>query len=175
MNEDLVKFVIPAEFILARAVPTPHELIYGYEHGWLDDEGAVRVAEAALTMGMDLPDAVEELALLLRDDRYRVAELIRAAAEELSADGQRLPSENPPRLWLYLALAWVYAHRADIVEPLEVIEMLYADFDYPAEIEGLVRFMPPPPSETAGGSGIEQHWRNYLSRMAEAYSARRSS
>ncbi|NYG58744.1 hypothetical protein BJ980_001667 [Nocardioides daedukensis] len=175
MSEDLVKFVLPAEFVLSRAAPTPHDLVYGYQRGWLDDEGAVRVAEAALSMGMNLPDAVEELALLLRDDRYRVAELIRAAAEELSASSAALPSENPPRLWLYLALDWVYEHRADFVEPLEVIEMLYADFDYPAEIEGLVRFMPPPPGEPASGSGIEQRWRSYLSRMAEAYSARRSS
>lgn len=175
MNEDLIKFVIPAEFVLGRVAPTPHELVYGYQRGWLDDEGAVRVAEAVLSAGRDLPEAVEELALLLRDDRYRVSELIRTATEELSASGTALPSENPSRLWLYLALDWVYEHRADFVEPLEVIEMLYADFDYPTEIEGLVRFMPRPPGEPAGASGIEQRWRNYLSRMAEAYSARRSA
>lgn len=175
MSEDLLKFVLPAEFILARAALTPHELVYGYRHGWLDDEGAVRVAEAALSIGMDLPHAVEELALLLRDERYRVAELIRAAAEELSARGAALRTENSPRLWLYLALDWVYEHRADFVEPLEGIEMLYADFGYPAEIEGLARFMPPPPGEPAGESGIEQRWRAYLSRMAEAYSAQGSS
>lgn len=175
MSEDLVKFVLSADFILARAAPTPHELVVGYQCGWLDDEGAVRVAEAALSMGMTLPDAVEELALLLRDDRYRVAELISAAAEELAASDEPSTSEDPSRLWLYLALDWLYEHRADFVEPLEVIEMLYADFDYPAEIEGLVRFMPPPSGEPAGTSAIAQRWRNYLSRMAEAYSTRRSS
>lgn len=136
MSEDLVKFALPAEFVLARATPTPHELVYGYQHGWLDDEGVVQVAEAALSMGVTLPDAVEELALLLRDDRYRVAELIRAVAEQIPANDAALPRENPSRLWLYLALDWVYEHRADFVEPLEVIEMIYADFDYPAEIEG---------------------------------------
>lgn len=172
MSEDLVKFVLPAEFILARATPTSHELVYGFQRGWLDDEGAVRVAEAALSMGMALPDAVEELALLLRDERYRVAELMGAAAEELSDSDEPSTNADPSRLWLYLALDWLYEHRADFVEPLEVVEQLYADFDYPSEIEGLVRFMPPPPGEPAG---IAQRWNDYLSRLAAEFSARRAS
>lgn len=175
MSEDLVKFVLPAEFILARTTPTPHELVYGFQRGWLDDEGAVRVAEAALSMGMTLPDAVEELALLLRDERYRIAELMDAAAQELSVSDEPSTREDPSRLWLYLALDWLYEHRADFVEPLEVIEQLYADFDYPAEIEGLVRFMPPPAGEPAGTSGIAQRWSNYLSRLAEEFSTRGAS
>jgi hypothetical protein len=175
MSEDLIKFVLPADFILARTTPTPNELVYGYQAGWLDDEGAVRVAEAALPMGMGLPHAIEELALLLRDDQYRVAGLVSAAAEELAASDESSTGDVPSRLWLYLALDWLHENRADFVEPLEVIEMLYADFDYPAEIEGLVRFMPPPPGEPAGRSGIEQRWRSYLSRMAEVHSTRNPS
>jgi hypothetical protein len=175
MSEDLVKFVLPADFILARAAPTPHELVYGYQHGWLDDGGAVRVAEAALSMGVRLPDPVEELALLLRNDQVRVAELMSAAADELSASDEVSPRDDPSRLWLYLALDWLYGHRADFIEPLEIIEMLYTDFDYPAEIEGLVRFMPLPPGESAGASSVEQRWCNYLSRMAETYAPRRTS
>ena len=45
--------------------------------------------------------------------------------------------------WLYLVLAWVYEHRAEVVDPLGLVEQLYADFGYPAELRGFVRFMPP--------------------------------
>jgi hypothetical protein len=95
-----------------------------------------------------------------------VAELVQAAAEALP-DG-----EDTSRVWLYLALDWLYEHRADFVEPFEVIEMLYADFDCPAEIDGLVRFMPPPPGGAVGPEGIGQRWSDYLSRMAAEYSTR---
>jgi hypothetical protein len=60
------------------------------------------------------------------------------------------------------------------VEPLEVIEMLYADFGYPKEIEGLVRFMPPPPGAASGHRAIEQRWENFLSRKSDQYRVRRS-
>lgn len=175
MSEDLVKFVLPPEFILARATPSPLELVYGFEHGWLDAEGAVRVAEAVLSRGTALPEAVEELALLLRDERYRVAELVGAAAEELSSRKVPVASEDPSRIWLYFALAWLYEHRVDFVEPLEVVEQLYADFEYPSEIQGLVRFMPPPPGEPAGTAGIALRWSSYLARLAAEFSARGSS
>lgn len=172
MSEDLVKFVLPAEFILARVVPTPGEMVYGYQCGWLDDEGAVSVAEAELAAGLSLPQSVEELSLLLRDDRFRVAELVQHAGEELS-DGEDA-SEDASRVWLYLALDWLYEHRADFAEPLEVVEMLYADFDYPAEIEGFIRFMPPPPGASVGREGITQRWNDYLVQMADEYSTRSS-
>jgi len=176
MSEDLVKFSLPAEFILSRVVPTPDEMVYGYRHGWIDDEGAVRVAEAELLAGMAIPAAIEELALLLRDHRFRVADLMRAAADELSADEGLSRCEAPERVWLYLALDWLYEHRGDFVEPLGVIEMIYADFDYPEEIEGLIRFMPArQPGAVVGRDGIVQRWRDYLARRAGEYSVRRSS
>ena len=75
-------------------------------------------------------------------------------------------------VWLFLALAWVYEHRADYVEPLEVVEMIYADFEYPDEIQGIVRFMPPPPGAATGNPAIEGRWKDYLTRKAAEYAAR---
>ena len=168
MSDDLVKFAIPAMFVTARVLLTPAEVVYGYRHGWIGDRDAVEVALAALKAGMDLPAAQEELALLLSDSLGRVPELL----EDLA----RHPGEecDPGGVWLFLALAWLHEHRSEHAEPLGVIEMLYADFGYPEEMEGLVRFMPASPGAASSREAIEQRWRDLLSRKAAQYRDRRS-
>jgi hypothetical protein len=53
-----------------------------------------------------------------------------------------------------------------------VIEMLYADFGYPEEIEGLVRFMPSPPGAETGYRAVEQRWEDFVSRKSAQYGDR---
>jgi len=45
------------------------------------------------------------------------------------------------RRWLYLVLAWLFEHRAGLDDPLQAVETVYAEFDYPEEIAKLVRYM----------------------------------
>jgi hypothetical protein len=52
--------------------------------------------------------------------------------------------------------------------------MIYADFDYPEDIEHLIRFMPATPEQAVGSSSIESAWQAYLERRRSEYSARRS-
>ncbi|TFC22113.1 DUF2247 family protein [Cryobacterium sp. MDB1-18-2] len=168
MSDDLVKFAIPAEFVTARVLVTPGELVHGYRHGWLSDRAVVDVALAAFDAGAGLPSAVEELALLLSDDLGRAPELV----EDLARSSVDEP--NPGEVWLFLALAWVFEHRSEYLEPFEVVEMLYADFDYPEEIEGLVRFMPRPQGSASRYGAIEQRWDDFVSRKSAQYRARGS-
>ena len=42
-----------------------------------------------------------------------------------------------------MLLAWVYENHIKIDDQLEVVEKIYANFDYPLQIEQFVRFMPP--------------------------------
>jgi hypothetical protein len=81
MSDDLVKFAIPAEFVTARVLLRPGELVYGYCDGWLGDRAVVEVALAAFEAGGDLPSAEEELALLLSDSLGRVPELLEELAQ----------------------------------------------------------------------------------------------
>lgn len=166
MSEDLVKFTIPAAFVTDRVRLTPGELLFGYRREWLREQAVVEVALAALVAGADLPAAEEELALLLSDSLDRVPALMEDLARSCAAE------PDPGAVWLFLALAWLHEHRVDHVEPLEVIEMLYADFDHPEEIEGLVRFLPAPPGAPTGHRAIEQRWEDYLSRKSAQYRAR---
>lgn len=171
MTEDLVKFVLPPEFVLARVMPSPSELLYGHRHGWIDDEGIIKIVEAGITKGVALPDSLEEVGLLLRDQHYLVPELIERAARGGSSGESSSSGVMPSRVWLYLALAWLYVKRDEFDNPFEVIEMLYADFGHPHEIDGLIRFMPWPDGE-AGGVNIEERWVNYLTARDWEYSRR---
>jgi hypothetical protein len=82
------------------------------------------------------------------------------------------PSEQRARLWVFLALSWLLEHREDYSDPLQVIEMLYTDFDYPDEIQGLVRFMPNAPGEDPGIEAIKQRWRAFIDRLSAEYRQR---
>jgi hypothetical protein len=164
VTEDLVKFQLPAKFVIARAWPRTDELAYGWRNGWIDSAALVAIAEQEFSAGLALPPALERLALLLRDQYYEIPQL----AVELGDfdDAAARP------LWLYLALAWLFAHRDQVEDPLGTIELLYADFDYPAEIEGLVRFMPGPPGVPTGTAAIMARWESYLESRARVFSGR---
>ena len=43
---------------------------------------------------------------------------------------------------MYLILRWVLEHRERFEDPLGVAEQIYADFDYPPELESMIRYMP---------------------------------
>ena len=65
---------------------------------------------------------------------------------ELVESLARLVAAEPPaeRVDLYrtrmrLLMAWAYEHRAAYEDPLEIVEEIYANFDYPKEIRHLVR------------------------------------
>lgn len=161
-----MKFKISAEFVTARVLLTPGELVYGYRHGWLSEQDVVSVALSAFEAGDDLPSAEEDLALLLSDDIGRVPDLVGNVAETSAVE------PDPGGVWLFLALAWLHDHRSEHLEPFEVIEMLYADFEYPDEIAGLVRFMPPPAGAASGHRALEQRWEDFLSRKSAQFRKR---
>jgi hypothetical protein len=163
MNGDLVKFSLPAAFVVSRVRLDSGELAYGYAKGWLDEAAAVSIAEQLVAAGA-APAPIEELASVFRGELWRVERIV----DDIETDG----GSESGRVWLYLALSWLHDHKDEYTDPFQIIEMLYSDFGYPAEIEGLVRFMPPPPGAPTGLEGVEERWREYLQRRSDEYSAR---
>jgi hypothetical protein len=167
MSEDSVRFSIPGTFVAEHARLTPKELVYGYRGGWLAGEGVVVVALTAWEAGEPLSCAEEDLALLLSDELGRVPQLI----DDL--DRSSAHEDDAGAVWLFLALAWLHERRPADLDVWESIEMLYADFGYPKEIEGLVRFMPLAPGLASGKDAIEGRWVEYLRGKSAHYLARR--
>ena len=159
-------FPLPVSFVLERVLPTGAELAWGYRHGWVSAEGAVAIALAKLEAGIYLPAPEEEVALLLSDDLDRVQQLL----EDLEFVDE--PVERRARLWLFLALAHVFSRRCEFEDPLGVVEDLYALFEYPDEIQGLVRYMQAPVGEPMGVDAVMQRWAGWVASVGHEYRRR---
>jgi len=78
--------------------------------------------------------------------------------------------------WLFIVLSWLWNNRASFEDPLSEVEIIYADFDYPAEIEGFVKYMPPSDgydpsthSQTENMNHLMENWVNYLEEKFVEY------
>ncbi|CAK7019983.1 DUF2247 family protein [Saezia sanguinis] len=75
--------------------------------------------------------------LAIKDDaeHQSIYELLKKVAGSLS-------DYNTDK-WLYIILLYIFNNREKYKDPFEEVEMVYADFDYPEEIESFVRYMSP--------------------------------
>ncbi|HSY15738.1 MAG TPA: DUF2247 family protein [Jatrophihabitantaceae bacterium] len=167
MTSRLVSFVVPSEFVTAHAVLTPAELGTGFIDGWLDAHGVVQVALAKLEKGIPLSDVEDRIALLLTDQYDELPDLVAELFPEVSSR-----ASEPTAVWLFIALAWVIAGPSGFDNPQQVIDMLYADFGYPDEVEALVSYMPAPPDSESSPEAIRHRWVEYLDRKSAEYSMR---
>jgi hypothetical protein len=76
---------------------------------------------------------------------------------------------------LFLLLAWLYENRGKVQDPLGLVEELYADFDYPEQIAGFVRYMPPQDPSRVGDSYLVENWRRYLDTAGRMYASLRET
>lgn len=163
---DLIKFGIPSEYVAQRVALTPDEVVYGVRHEWLGAQDAARYAMRVLGEAGVSAD-LEPLALL--DGQAVLGELL----DEIDRLEKRAPcTDNSKLVWLFLALSWLREHESDFDDSMHAIEMLYADFGYPTEMESFVPFLPAPPGETSSRPALEARWDLYLAAKAKQYRAR---
>lgn len=72
------------------------------------------------------------------------------------------------RKWLYLELLAAYELRAQLRDPFEFVEVIYADFGYPDSVAPFVRYMPLAEGEEGGLEAMTASWEKYLMREATA-------
>lgn len=93
-------------------------------------------------------------------------ELVGSLVDELANSEPISPDEKFLSEWLYIVLAWVYDHRDSYADPLQMVENIYADFGYPENIKGFVRYMPMEGedlgSREANENRLFERWRAYL-------------
>lgn len=158
-----------ATFVTDHAYLTPYELAYGYRAGYLDEAAVVETAGRMNDPTAPGDAVIDSLALLLSDEHDRVEALL----AEIEARPAATQSDST-RVWLYLVLLLAHEHRRESADPTANIERIYADFDYPEEIEGFVPFLPAPKGESSGPDAIESRWTAYLeARRVEFTTERR--
>lgn len=84
--------------------------------------------------------------------------------------------ENISQKWLYVILSWLWINRENFEDPLDEVESIYTDFDYPAEMDSFIKYMPPTdgydPSLYSYAENINRlmkNWESYLHKSAEKY------
>jgi hypothetical protein len=157
-------FEVSATVVLAEDVAmTAEDLRYGFEHGFLKPADVITIATHEVGGGAD-DDVLVALASLLRDEISRVPDVL-----ELLNDPERVhdPRESA-RKWLYLELKAAYDERERLNDPLGVVELIYADFDYPSAVAPFVRYMPLQPGDEPGIGPLMDKWAGYLSREGMA-------
>lgn len=130
--------LIPFSFLNLYAGLDWREVLWGYEHQLIGWPTVVDIATEHIRAGSD--DSKElQLASLTKMEAHQVGSLLR----DLVSASPKVNESEPKTVWMDLLLAWLFVNKASITDPLAEIEKIYADFDYPQEIEGFVRYMPP--------------------------------
>ncbi|RMI32273.1 DUF2247 family protein [Nocardia stercoris] len=157
MTDKLIEFRIPAEFVECRTRLTPRELKFGYDQGWLTAPDVVRLALNNVVPEPQASGAVEELSLLLSDELDRVPALV----------AQLAVAESD--VWVWLTCNWLLDNAAEFEDPLQAVEMLYADLDYPDSMGPFVRYMPLTPGAEPGAAGLMDRWAAYVRAGQERF------
>lgn len=160
---------IPYSFIRERVLLSWQDTLWGYERqliGWSDI-----VANAQDRLLLHSKDPIEiELAFLGKSETQQVGELLRVLANNEPDDA----GSKSKTKWLFLILAWLYENRDAVSDPLGEVERIYADFDYPPEIEGFVSYMPVTDGYDPSQHSMEENkarlfskWEQYLSETRQ--------
>lgn len=154
-----VQISIPHSFIRQRAQLTWSDVQFGVEQGLLQGPDVSGVAADQMERDTH-DDVVVELAGASPDEPV-LERVQRLASAEQSED----PSDVR-RKWAYLALAWIFEHRAHYPDALDLVEKVYADLDYPEQVAPFVRYMPSDEPDLGSRERNEQRliskWADYL-------------
>jgi len=63
-------------------------------------------------------------------------------ALEFISENEDIKDNDLKKYWMYTSLRWVYMNRNDVDDALKMAADIYADFDYPEEMEPFIYYMP---------------------------------
>ncbi len=155
---------VPYSFICEHVVLTWRDALWGYERQLIHWSDIVEIARDRLLRGSD--NSLEiELSSLGKPEAQYTGELLRALA---GADSEESGKDSDKK-WLFLMLAWLFKNKESISDPLDEVERIYAEFDYPPEVACFVRYMPATDGYDSSRHSTEENmarlfskWEQYL-------------
>ncbi|WMD22483.1 DUF2247 family protein [Achromobacter seleniivolatilans] len=161
--------VIPNSFICNYLDLCWRDVVWGYERKLVDWSFIVDLAAFYVSRGSVNPLEVDLICLGELD----VVEIEGKLCALADHEGER-DDLNSQKKWLFIALKWLFENKDDIADPLEIVELIYEDFDFPEEVENFVRYMPPQdgyrPGEHSAKENMERlfsNWNSYLEGAAD--------
>ncbi|MCU0122213.1 DUF2247 family protein [Pseudomonas sp. B2M1-30] len=132
------------------------ELLFGLNRGYIDEEGVSKYVCNTLTESSS--EKAYELASLEPEELSSAYDLLDFLADKNEAEETEITKP-----WIFLLLSHYLDNKHLLKDPLETIEDLYAEFDYPEEISSIVRYMPPPEGVDGSEVRIYENWKNIIS------------
>lgn len=143
-----------------------NDLLFAVEQGFMSPDAAVE--HAIVKLGdKNSEQSVLDLACLEK------GESIHPYIDKLASKVSEEDKEETQKKFLYVLLNWIYEHIDNYSDPLEAVEIVYADFNYPEIISNFIRYMPSDqPTLGSLEENIKQlyiNWRNYLDFQRTKY------
>jgi hypothetical protein len=164
-------------FIKGRVRLSWRDALWGYERQLIGWRGIVDLALDRAAHGANEASVIQ-LAGAGKEQAHQVGELLRSLAAPESVGGD---SDSRDK-WVYLVLAWLFENRAEFEDPLEEVERIYADFDYPPDVERFVAYMPPVEDYDPAQHSAEENekrlieaWRTYLGECERKFGSFREA
>lgn len=133
-------------------------VLYGIEKSFFNNDFAIEYAISEVGKSNDSRPQVFEIASLF------TGESINPYIEEL-VDREDINEDELKEKLLYVLLEWIFDNKEQFPNSLEMVERIYADFDYPVVISKIIGYMPPPLNENESNFGEEYlltKWKEYL-------------
>ncbi|MCQ4087534.1 DUF2247 family protein [Saccharibacillus sp. JS10] len=111
-------------------------LFFGFEKGFVEKEAVVQHSYSLIEKEANPSPLLLDLAW--EKDEHSIYEYLLKLADPYSTDNDK----NHKEKFLFLVLNRVFENRDQYADPLELVEIVYADFDYPEEVSTFVRYMP---------------------------------
>lgn len=149
------------EYVASIVTLNWNDINFAIKNNFLVYQTAIEHALVELQKNESQLPEVMELACILQSElefKYDVVDLVsKLATPQRSEDNSNLREK-----FLYVSLNWVYEHKDDYCNPIEVIDILCDETNYPDEVKNLVSFMPTLGTGTKSDSMTERQLSKLL-------------
>lgn len=155
---------LPLAFCMENACLNWADICFAVESGYMMSCDAIDFALMRLEQKFPTAEETALAGLVLERQcaEETVVHLLQQLAKETSLEAQCAAKEKI----FFLVLKWVYEHKRSYLDPLEVVEFIFDDFNFPKEMRPFVRYVPsdeiPLPSRRLNVRRLYQNWEKYL-------------
>lgn len=170
---DSLFVVLPYNFVAMKVKLTWRDILYAVDRQYFSPNAAIEHAIIELSKIEEFPQSLLDLASLNKN------ESVHPYLNQLADLEPEQPIEDIDEKWIYLILAWIFENRDNCSDPLGIVEQIYADFNYPAQISTLIRYMPSDEpdlgSPKLNEARLYKKWEDYLKEQEKKYAPMKNS
>jgi len=164
-------YPIPFDFIDENFHLSWCEVKWGYENSFITSDVPIKKAEKNVLTGCYTSTELELSFVVPSESNY-----IGPFLKDLCSECEQKEDLKIKRKWLFIVMSWLWDNRNGFDDPLAEVEIIYADFDYPSEVEGFIKYMPPSDgydpsmhSQIENINHLMSKWKNYLEKGSAVF------